>query len=447
MNRPNQRPRGQSDDLLNPPGMNFFILALYLNGLFGFRGVLFHLGVSASLRAISQIYGVLIMGALIAGFILQVRGSRKPSDQRSVWFWRTTWWWLTICGLLGVWGILRQNGASLVAKEWMLLTSIGLMAYGFADRGMARVLIRHLTIIFYLTLPFVLFYYDIPGVIITAEGSYADMNLDVGYRFLDTVGYSMRFLLAPGILLGAVSVVAANQSKVWRIAQFASFLIYFLLEIAVFKFRGAVVGFGILLISLLLLRAVFQRGQIQAMGAKGYLLIFAVLVPLVWAYTQTTSWIELRDRFYGESQKGGVFESRIEEATALFSELRQNILIGRGLGGGFDITGIIDMPGAREWSTVHFGLLVFLLKGGVLFLVSFLFYIAPGVRRRSQVWYHEPLNIAAIMLLPYAVFTFSFNPFALSHDFIIVYASSAFMFGRFGCADSPQESMGMFRRQ
>jgi hypothetical protein len=425
----------------SPPGCHFFIFALYINTLFAFRGVLFQWGFSVPLRTISLIYGIVLMFSLSLAFGAQALKSQRAKDERSVWFQRQTWWWLTICLLLGLWGMARQNPPAIVVKEWMLFTSIGLMAYCLADSRMAPILFKHLTIIFYISFPFVAWYYETPGVIITEEGAYTDINFDVSYRYLDTVSYNMRFTLAPAILLGAASVVLTKQNRFTRIAQAVAFVSYFGLEIILFKFRGAVIGFSVLILTFIVAQLVLSRSNQKLSAAPVYLLVIVALGVLGAGYIQKSALIEITERFSVEGRQEGIFESRIAEAAAMFSELGSEALVGRGLGGGFDASGIINQPVGQAWTTMHFGALVLILKGGVLLFLSFAFYIGPSLLSRGSSWYKERLNIVATILLPFLIYNWAFNPFSLSHEFILSYTPLALVFGRLGCNDRPKSSL------
>ncbi len=100
--------------------------------------------------------------------------------------------------------------------------------------------------------------------------------------------------------------------------------------------------------------------------------------------------------------------SRFEEAQAMLAELSmREYVFGRGLGGYFTPppgweagTEPVGRRGEMGNASLHIGMLVPFLKGGVLFCLIYYAFFLPAVYRKRPGWHQNVYNSAAMLVLP-----------------------------------------------
>jgi hypothetical protein len=231
-------------------------------------------------------------------------------------------------------------------------------------------------------------------------------------------------LISSGLLIG---IYGLNQAK-WGLLKFfqvMSLIFYFACDVAIFQFRST----GIFIILAILIPLFFPSFRKNKTKIEAFI-FFGVLGALIlYYYTSTSSWVDLQYRIYSGSQNG-LFNSRINELKAYLSDMKWMILIGRGLGGTYDASSVFY--GASHWSTIHFGILIFTLKGGLPFFFLFINFIKTGWLKRNPLWYKNPFNFNAIILLPVYCLRLTTIPLLLAPESLFIIFPFVFIFARLG---------------
>jgi hypothetical protein len=327
---------------------------------------------------------------------------------------------------------LALYGSLVMGNAW---NSVGIEALSFAYMGVYLLLgvddkfwhaiNPHLTILFYLSAAAIFLYFEVPMVQIIEEG-YAERYGDVN-RYAYTIGSSLRPLLGAGLLLGIWGLVRRDTGT-WKYAQAPAPFVYFAVEAGIFKFRSAA-GFVLLgVLSFLLLRPLLER-RIRVSRVVWVLLIVAAAGGY---FVTTESGAILGQRTFEDTQNEKPFDSRIRELEAFVVDLKWEIVTGRGLGGSFDASDLFQSPGSERWTTMHFGIVVFALKGGLVMLAIFLSFVLPAFRRRAAWWYQNPCNLSAALLLPVYLIFILLNPFLLAPEGLMLNAPLMLILSRFG---------------
>jgi hypothetical protein len=255
--------------------------------------------------------------------------------------------------------------------------------------------------------------------------------VDVTDRFSGTIASSLGPLLASGFFLGVWGLVSKRRG-IWKVLQILAPVASVGIQAGVFLFRSSAASFLITLASCLVLRPLLEK-RIRLLGSA---LIILALAPAVVFYSATESADRLFQRVNGGGNgEDGLFGERVAEVKACVSELGWETVIGRGLGGTYDASGIYTYPDAKQWGTMHFGLLLFGLKGGILLLWTFIGFVVLGMRIRKRVWYQNPCNMTATLLFPVSLLGIALGPFNLIPEAAIVYLPLMLMLARFGRKD------------
>jgi hypothetical protein len=409
------------------PGLRLVVFAIYVNCIILCRPVLYFGGLSLP-DAYFGVYGSLLTIILIAagmfkyleyGSINQLC-SRQYKNKITLWF-------LAII-LLGIYGILLGNDWNLIYRETFLCVEMGVfLLLGIDDRFWYG-LDKHITCAFYLGVALILIYYQVP--IPEFYGLHMNTLLEPGepivnFRSTNSTAVLLRPLLGPGVLIGMWGLVR-RDGGVWRIAQIAALPAFFACEVGIFKYRSEAIFAALAVASFLLLRPMLEKRLRPTMSV---ILLSVVLLGL--AYYVSTESYQLLERRQEESVNG--MDYRFDELDALRADLGWQILVGRGLGGTFDASAVrAGEEGADKWMTVHFGLVVLMLKGGIPFLVMFLSFIVPGISIRARSWYANPINLTAALLLPIYILWFIVDPIALTPDAVLLILPPMMLLARFG---------------
>ena len=320
---------------------------------------------------------------------------------------RRIYYWFLLLALFACYGILRGNELVTIGKESTAFCYIGFfLVLGGDDRFWAH-LRKPLTALFYIGAFLVVSFANTPAVQVAEDAVTQNLTADVSvaHRNIFSLGYTLRPLMASGLLLGIWGLVS-KQKGLWRNLQMAAPVVLFACEVGLFLFRSTGAYVVLAGASYLILCPVFERRV--HMGRTILVLCAAAIGVTVFAATETSDYFLAR--LSAETQKEGLFESRNAELGAYLDDLRWETISGRGIGGTFDAFSAFLRPGedayAREalskWATLHYGVLVFALKGGVLMLALFISLLMPGFRRRSRDWYRNRYNLTAALLFPTA---------------------------------------------
>lgn len=411
---------------LKLPGMRLILLGLVIFFFVGIRKVLFYWGIPLPLRSISQFGGILASVLLFWGIrkyscITRTHQKIYRLHQQKVYFWHG------LLVLFFVVGLLNGNSWNIAGKEFIMLWFFGEFWIIGANDRFWYALEKPLTIIFYIAAPLIFLYYTTPAIITDILGS---EQLDLKYlsnRYINTLGYDLKPLIGSGMFLFVWGTMRPRHDY-WRVLQIGALFISFTINVGLFKFRGVAFSYAAIGLVMLLLRPVFEKRKRPGTSA---LLLSAGLVGL-WIFTQTDAFAMLMDRMFTDTKFEPLFESRNNELSAYIDDMGWQVFVGRGLGGSYDAYNAISILSAHNWTTTHFGILVFTLKGGILMLGAFLAVLLAGFKLRPKDWYQNPMNLTATLLLPVLTLNFFLNPFSLTPDAVFTYLPFMMVLARFG---------------
>ncbi len=171
----------------------------------------------------------------------------------------------------------------------------------------------------------------------------------------------------------------------------------------------------------------------QKLGLKGFLLAGFIFVSLlVSAYFLvdnihdrfSTTWLEIQQVLQGQPQKETSIGERVMYLTASWFAFLNAPLFGHGLGG---IQGavqpLVEVAGWPTFYNPHNQFLMFMLQGGVIALILYLWFFGVAVYRSTQsAWSHTyVLPLLMMYLVGNLLNSFHFD-FAESMGFVFLYA-------------------------
>jgi hypothetical protein len=314
--------------------------------------------------------------------------------------------------LFTAYGTFRGNNGSQIKTE---LLFFGLFCVFLLIGGKDRVwylIDRQITIMVYVGFVLMLLYRD---VLLYTEiwdpwTSQFAVQVTQG-RYAGTVAMGLRPLIAPAQFLfvwGAVN----HRRTVWKILQIGTIVPLLITDVGMFKFRNV---FALTIMTMLMLFLVYpllaKQWKARQLALVGAIAAGGIIVLIVSGY-----WTLFVERVLeADARQGGIFQSRLDEMKVFFSQMGKDIWFGRGLGGSYDASTVfVRYLDSSEWRTVHFGLLGFMLRGGIAFLLLFCLLFVSYVYRRSEAWYRNECNLTAILLLPVMMIHVAVNPIVAS---------------------------------
>lgn len=142
----------------------------------------------------------------------------------------------------------------------------------------------------------------------------------------------------------------------------------------------------------------------QASPASAISVIFALGLTL-FTISTTDVFRQLIGRYVSDDPVAE--SSRILEARSLLADLDwHEYIYGRGMGGYFfppedwDAGNVEIAPGVMGRTALHVGILVPVLKGGLVFWTIVYCFFLPALFRRAKVWYSNRYNMCALAILP-----------------------------------------------
>lgn len=441
---PQRRSQPPRCDVVRPgemPGVRWVLAAIYLWFVVMSRALLYNWGVPVPFRLVSQIGNTAVLGLLAVGVFRYTQ--RHPLHQvfAPLHCQRIYYWFLLLAVFTG-YGIARGNEWVTIGKEFTAFCYIGFfLILGGDDRFWAHIS-KPITILFYIGALLIVTSANTPIVQVLGNEVVQDLAASavVAHRHILSIGYTLRPLMASALLLGVWGLVT-KQKGLWGYLQISAPLVLFACEVGLFLFRSTAIYILIAGASYLILRPVFER---RARIGKSVLVLFAAAVCIAtFGATETSDFFLARGS--EETQGEGLFESRNAEVATYVGEVGWGALVGRGVGGYFDASAVYQQPWeaeyAREafgkWGTLHYGVLVFGLKGGFVMLTLFASMVAPGFRRRSRRWYRNPCNLAGALLFPTSVLMVVTNPLFLSVEGLLFMLALMIPLSRFARRRAP----------
>ena len=408
------------------PGGSWIFLGLYLTCLITCRPILYLLGVSLSLRAISQLGDSLAFFLIVVGTYKYI-ASAMPNALYRGRYRQQVWAWFFFVLFFAVYGFLLQhNEWADVGKEFIGLSYIGVFLLLGGDDRVWYALSKHLTCIFYVGAVLILVFYDTPGVNITSDDTMQYASTFMSNRYLSTIGYNLRPLIGSGVLLGTFGLVRRDRG-LWRVLQILALGVTFACEVFLFKFRSGATIILLAGLSILVLRPVYE-GRIQLV--KTVILLTLGLVGIGY-YIKSEASELLRGRFFLETQQEPLFQSRNAELDAYMEQMGWKVLIGNGVGGRFDASSVYKIPSASKWGALHYGVLKFSLIGGLPLLGLFALFVVPGLVPQRRSWYKNPCNMTAALLFPIYFIGLLVGPILVEPEALTTTVPIVILFARF----------------
>jgi hypothetical protein len=332
--------------------------------------------------------------------------------------------WFILLTLCSIYGIARGNDVDPVIKEFMAGCYIAFfLILGSDDRFWYKIE-KPLTILFYISASLVIAFSFTPMVQVVDGVVVQDYSapIETGGRLIFTLGHSLLPLMATGLFLGVWGLVRKHR-HIWQILQVSALFVLFACEVGLFLYRSAVVTIALVVLCCIFLRPLLLGDKV--ISAKNILILAAVALLFI-GYVGIDHSSSVLDRFSTEKQGAGYWESRNQELRSYLDDMGWETLIGRGVGGTYDatdggrVTTIDTNVEYTKWPYVHYGILIFSLKGGIIMVVIFISWLMSGLRHRQRSWYKNPCNLTAALLFPAYVLTSFTNPFPFSVEGLLV---------------------------
>ena len=392
------------------PGIQWILLGLYLNFALVCRPVLYHWGIPLPMRLVSQIGNPIVLLLFAIGGYQYAKSQHVHLLLRESPGFRIRTWFCIIA-FLSVYGVIHGNEWITIGKEAIAFSTMGIFLLVGEDECFWYGLEKHLTVLFYLGFALMYVYYQSPTVTVTSQGVLQDFYVTMDPRYTGSLAYPLRPLVAPGLLLGIWGLVR-RSGGIWRILQILALPALFACEANLFKFRSSAAFALLAALSFLVLGPLLER-RIRLFTS---VFVLAVGTLGLLYYLPTKSGQILETRVTVETKKAPLFGSRLAELEAYLADMGPEAVVGRGLGGTFDASRVYGPNMGRKWAGLHFGVLVFTLKGGLPFLLAFLSFIRPGFAWRDPFWYRNPCDLTAALLFPVYCCAIIFNPIHFSPE-------------------------------
>jgi len=417
------------------PGRAAVISAIYLWYVVAMRGILVDAGLALPYRLVSQVGNTIVTCLLLAGLLAYIRQrpvrrllSKSHRAKSGAWF---------LCvAMYAAYGIARGNDLTSVGKEACGCLCLGVFILIGADDDWWTLLCRHLTILFYVGCLVVTLYYQTPMIQVAGNDVFRDYSLTISAerRYAYSLGYNLRALTAAGWMLTAWGL-SQRRPSVLRSFQIGALAGVVWTDVALFVHRSSAAIAVMVIVSSIVLRPVFER-RARISAAAAAIAAACIAVALLFA----SGAVDLLDRRVSEeTQREPLFESRNAELSACLRELGFEFTVGRGLGGHFDVTGAgAWAPGNyigkefSEWKTLHYGICVLALKGGVVLAGVMVSFLVPLLKHRRRQWYESPANVCAGTLVPAVLAMLILNPIPLSIEGLPYLVAIAMCLSRFG---------------
>ena len=404
-------------------GMGQIIFALYLAEFLTCRQVYRNWGIALPLRLMSEIGNSIVFLLFVWGTMQYLKSQEQRPPWRKSHATKVKIWILATIGF-AIFGFVHGNVWNRVGIELMSLSYMGMVLMLGVDDRVWRALSKHITVIFWIGVVMISLFYTVP-MLDLATGQVVAVNS----RFTVSVGGLMRPLIGPGLLLGMWGWLRHDGGG-WRIPQILAPFGFVAVESGIFLFRSQFALFLLSVACFVMLRPIFER----KLRIGRTLIVLLLVVAGGWYFIGTESASDLVERAQNRDDDSTIY--RVLELSTCMQQMGSEVLIGRGLGGVFDASRIQAQFGAKEWGTLHFGIFVYILKGGVLLFSLFLMFVFSTISARKKEWYRNPQNLAAALLVPVLLIQVVTVPFYFGPEGLILYMPMMMIISRFGRDES-----------
>lgn len=303
-------------------------------------------------------------------------------------------------GALAIYGLMRGNAARHVFDDtWVYVYLMFAILLGMRDEVWED-LQRPLVVLFCVSFALTLWGLSLDRGVMTASGGVVLVS-DIGddRRWIRTAGYEFSRVLGfwPLVVMMHYFRRGSARSQAIGIAVIVAFLC---LQV-VFQKRAPFVR-TILYAAVLVLFPLINRRRASLAGAMA---VVAAIALTIFAASTTDVFRQLMSRYVSDDPV--VESSRLLEARALLADLTwPEYIFGRGMGGYFyppedwDAGNVEVAPGVLARLALHVGILVPLLKGGIVYWAIVYSFFLSAFRPRSGEWYSNRFNMCALAILP-----------------------------------------------
>jgi len=230
-------------------------------------------------------------------------------------------------------------------------------------------------------------------------GALSTEAVDAGsYRWqTHTAGYQIWRMVEFWPICFAIYVLGLDRGAKWKAAGIGLAAAYLITAVMFLKRAPSARWAMVAAMVLVLLPWKQRKPRVVAM-----LLVGALAVGLVF-FVGKQMYSELMERF-----ETGNTSSRFYEAQWMVSQMSADeVLFGRGMGGSFRLpqgwgygVGVHVIDGEIQRTDVHIGAFLFILKGGIVFLLTMAWLLLSILKPKPREWYLNPFNAAAYAILP-----------------------------------------------
>jgi hypothetical protein len=422
----NLAPIGDKINFLKLPGIRWIIAGIVVLVLTTMWPIFFHWGIKIPKTLSARLGGTLGTLALFFGVMVFIRTLRlkyllKPLTLITINLWKTLLVFFLVVG------IILGNGVIGAVREFLFFWMLTEFMIAGADDRFWYAIEKPLTVVFYTAVPLILVYYQTPMLIIDPQGVFYSNLAEIGGRFTWSLAYDLRPMIASGIFLGIWGFVRPAGGP-WRIAQILAPVFFFIIEVGLFQFRSVAFSLALMVLSLLLLRPFLEVRN----RPKSTVMLLAICIAALLMFVDTDQYDVFRKRTFEQTQDVPILQSRLDELSAYTADMGWEILIGRGLGGSFDASGVFfRRDTSDDWRTLHFGIMVFTLKGGISMLLLFLIFIGRGFKIYPKPWYKNPCNITAALFFPVFIFHIIMAPILINPVGLFKFIPAMMVLSRF----------------
>lgn len=294
-------------------------------------------------------------------------------------------------------GILRENPVNTCIHEAMWFFAMGAFLLLGSDQRSMNSIFKIATVVFWISFIFCLLSFDIRMAtdeihalkgIAGNDGRYTD---SVAFRFFRP----FTQVALPLFLYGWF-----EKNIRWHYLQIFSLAGYIVINVMLFKFRGA------LIFSLIVsLAAVFLPAGLTRKLKLTILAIIALFFVIGWMSTEGGQLFTERMQKFDDSKT--MVDYRLPETERYLKVVGYEWLIGRGFGGNFKYN---SSGWGKTWSTLHIGWMSFTLKGGLPLMISLLVFFLAWVRKISTFKRGDPFLATAFFWTPILFVYWIVNP-------------------------------------
>jgi len=320
-----------------------------------------------------------------------------------------------------LYALVRGNMINAVIHEVILFYSFAIFLILGVNDSACRSIIKLLTIVFWSAFILSLLTFTIVG---PSAGVIPEIEDNYG-RYRNSIAYGY---FRPFIQLGLPLFICGwlERTSRWHYLQILSLVGYLVINVILFKFRGALaLSVIVVLVALVMPSSISQKLKLLC------LTLIIVIFASSWIYTGDGVIFMKRLNKFDDSNK--VVDYRLPETKAYFEKMGYEWLWGRGLGGTFYGRVTFNPKDPINMRTgVHIGWVSVTLKGGVPLLFTMLTFFGAWIRKNKKGLQRAPYYTAAKFWIPIFFVNWLVNPISFHAVNVSVYGLSFLLMAQFG---------------